>query len=317
MSDDPVAAISAALAAPGPVTPFQALGHAADWARQALAETGCAGQSGADEVAALEHVIALYDALPRLARLMDRVPALVKAASPGPAVSERLASARAELDRQRAALAADLASIEAARGLERQATEVAAERDGLAERIAWLERARQAERELPALRARKDELESAVSLASAAEGDEVTRALRDAAGRLRELSDEQRSLLAEENGRLVSAAAEAAEAAGNQLTRRDELAAELADREREAGQLRAEAERHLPGLRIRRQADEDLLTAIAAADLPAGGSVIERVRGELNEIERRVENAEGILKPLLRQHARAYEEARKPRGLNG
>lgn len=310
MSDDPAAALAAALAAPGPVTPLEALGHAADWARQILAD------DGEDEVIALERLIALYDALPRLTKLTDLIPALVKAASPGAEVGERLAAARAELDRQRAALAAERAGIEEARDLERRASEAAAERASLTERIARLERARRIERELPALRARRDDLEATVTGAVAAEGDAVVRALRDAIGRLRELSDEQRSLLAEECGQLVSAAAEAAEAAGRELARRDELAAELADREQEAGRLRAEAERHLPGLRTRRQADEELLTALAVADLPAGTSALERVRAELGEIERRVENAEGILKPLLRQHARAYEESGKRRGLN-
>lgn len=309
MSDDPAAEISAALTEPALITPLVTLGHAADWARKILAE------AGDDDVAALEYVIALDDALPRIARLMNLVPALVKAASPGAVVSERLVSAKAELDRQRAALAAERASIEAARDLERQAREVAAERDDLRERVQRLERAQAIERELPGLRARKNELEAAVSLAAAAEGDQAVRGLNEAAHRLRELSDAQRSLIAAENDDLVSAVTAAVEAAGRELGRRDELTAELADRERQAGELRAEQERHLPGLRARRQADEELLAGLAEAGLPERASAIERVRAELAEIERLIENAEALLKPLLRQHARAYEESRKIRGL--
>lgn len=310
MTDDPVAAISAALTEADSVTPLTILGQVADWAQSVLS------QVGDDEDAALEYVIALYDALPRVTRLTDHLPALVKAASPGAEVSERLAEARSRLDSQQAALAAERARIEEARDLEARAREVAAERDGLAERIERLERARRVERELPALRARKDELEAAVCSASVAEGNEVLSGLREAAMALRALSEEQRSLLAEENGQMVSAVTAAVQAVQDERDRRDELAAELDRREQEAGQLRAERERELPGLRARRQADEELLAGIAAAGLLAGASAAERVRVELSEIEQRIENAEGILKPLFRRHALAYEEARKTRGLN-
>lgn len=310
MTENPAEAISEALTEPGAVAPLTALGRAADWAREILSETG------GDEDTALDHVIALYDTLPKVTRLMDLIPALVKAASPGAEVSERLAAARAELDAQQVALTVERERIEQARDLEERARELAAERASLVERIERLKRSQRVERELPALRERAAQLEAVVPQTRAADGDEVLRALGEAVRIVRELSEEQRSLLEEENGQLVSAVATAAETIRDEQDRRDKLVAELEQKEREAEQLRAEGEQRLPGLRARSQADEELLAGMSMTELPMGESAIERVRTELSEIEHRVENAEKILKPLLQQHARAYEEARKIRGLN-
>ena len=70
----------------------------------------------------------------------------------------------------------------------------------------------------------------------------------------------------------------------------------------------------MPGLQAREQADRDLAAGLDAGGMPAGESTSGRVRAELTEIERRIADVEGLLKPLLRQHAQAYADARQVRG---
>lgn len=291
---------------PGPAEALEVFGDAADQA----ARTVLAGV-GDDDVVAFECVVALDEALRYVAGLLGQVPELLRLASPGAAVSSRLAAAEGELRRQQAALATERDQLEAARELEKRAAEVEAERDRLRGRIERLEHSRLIEQELPGLRARRDELEAAVAQASADEGDEVIRGLDRAARRLLELTEEQRSLIAAGNDRLIPQVSAAAEAAARERTRRDELTAELAATEQEAGQLLAEQERIIPGLEARRRADQDLLVGLEAGGLPPGASAAGRVRAELTEIERRIAAAEELLGPLLRQYAQAYADARQ------
>lgn len=302
----------AAVARAGPVEPLELLGRAADRAaRTMLAEVGD------DDAAAFECAVALDESLPRVAKLLELVPDLLRIASPGDVVSNRLAAAEAEFSRQQSALATELVWLKAARDLETRAAEVQAERDRLHEHIERLELSRLVEQELPALKARRAELEMAVSQVSADEGDEVVRGLSAAALLLVELTEEQRSLLEAGNGRLVSDVAAATETAAREVARRDELTAELAARTKEAEQLLAEQQRMLPGLQAMQRADRDLLAGFDAGRLPAGESAVGRVRAELAEIERRLTDAEELMRPLLRQHAQAYEEARQIRGWTG
>lgn len=312
MSDDPRTAITATMTRPGPVAPLEVAGQAARWAaRDLLAEVG------EDDVAAFECVVALDTALARIAELLARVPDLLRVASPGRAITDRLAEAGAELTRQQSALAAELARLAQAREMEQRATELAAERDRLRQRIADLERTQLIERELPALRAARAELEAVVSPATVRAGQEVTSGLAAAARRLLELTEQQQSLIEERNVPLVPALASATEAVARAAARRDDLAAQLAAREQEAGELAAEHQRVLPGLRARQDADRELLAGLDTASVAAGESAIGRVRAELAGIEGRITDAEGLLRPLLLQHARAYEEARKVRGWSG
>ena len=312
MNDASHTAVSAGMARPGAAGSLEMLGQAADWAaRTVLADIGD------DDAAAFECVIALDKALPLVAELLDQVPELLRLASPGPGVSSRLAAAEAAFGRQQSALSIERGQLEAARGLERRVAEVEAERDRLRDRIARLERSRLIEEELPALRALQAELEAAVSQAQADEGDEVVRGLAAAARRLVELTEEQRSLIATGNGRLVSEVAACADAAARELARRDELTTELAGREQEAEQLQAEQQRMLPGLQARQQADRDLAVGLDAAGLPTGESAVGRVRAELAEIEQRIADLEAALRPLMRPHAQEYEDARQVRGLSG
>lgn len=309
MSDASKDAIAAAIARAAPAGPLEALGHAADWAAQTILAA-----VGDDDTAAFECVIALDEVLPRVAELLGTMPDLIRIASPGETASARLAAAEAEFARQQAALAEERGRLESARHLEQRASELETERERLRERIEQLERSHLIERELPVLRARRAELEAAVSYAAASTGEEVVQALDKAARQLLELTEEQTSLIAAESSQLVPDVAAGASSLARETARRDELAAELAERERDAEQLRVEQQHMLPGLQARRQADRDVLDGIDVGGLPAGTSAGERVRAELAKIEQRLVDVEGLLRPLLQQHARAYEEARQIRG---
>jgi chromosome segregation ATPase len=312
MTEDPKAAIAAALARPDPAAPLGALEHAAAWAAQSLAAAG-----RDDDVVAFERVVALDQALPRLSELFRLVPALVDAASPGQSVSERLAACAAELGRQRAALAGEREALEAIQGLERQLSEAESEREELRAAIAALEHRRLLVQELPALRARQAELEAIMASVATDGGDEVLRKLDEALRRLRELSQAQRALLEARNAQLLTDIAVAGEVVERERARRDALAAELAGRRGEAEDFRRELEQNLPALNAQREADQDLVTGLTAAGLPAGESAVERVQAELTSIGDRLEAVGRSLKPLVDEQATRYAAARQIRGWTG
>jgi hypothetical protein len=320
LTSDPRAALAAVLDDRGPVAPLLALQYAANWAARTVLKEACA-----DDMAAFECVVALDDALPLVRELMSQAPELVKLASAGSAVGDRLAASAAELAREREALAAERAGLESARELLSRLAEVEAERERLRHEIGRAERAALIERELPALRRTLAELTAATAAGDTTEADAVVHGLIAAGRRLAELTEEQQSILDDGNDRLGARVADATAAAGQALARHAELAAELEAREREAAELRAAEEEILPGLRARRQADAELTEALAAsrqAGAPAGHQPaappgLERVRAELAELGERVDQAESLLRPLLRRHQQAYEEASKVRGPAG
>ena len=311
MSDAPQDLIAEAIARPAPAGPLEALGHAAVWVAQTILVA-----VGDDDTAAFECVIALDEVLPNVAKLLGTMPELIRIASPGETANARLAAAEAEFTRQQTALAEERGRLESARHLEQRASELEMERELIRERIERLEWSRLIERELPTLRARQAELEAAVSDATTATGTEVIQALDKAARQLLALTEEQTTLIAAESGRLVPDVAAAASSLARETARRDELAAELAEREREAEQLQVEQQQMLPGLQARQQADRDVLTGLDVGGLPAGKSSAERVGAELAAIEQRITDVEAMLKPLLKKHAQAYEEARQMRSWN-
>jgi hypothetical protein len=312
MTEDPKAAIAAALARPDLAAPLGVLEHAATWAAQALA-TG----AGHDDVEALECVIALDDALPRLTELFRLVPALVRTASAGARVDERMAAYQAELGHQRAALAQERQALEAMRDLERQLSQAESEREQLRGAIEALEHRRLLVQELPVLRARQAELEAIMACAADGDGDQVLRRLSEALHRLRELSQAQRALLETRNAQLLTDIAVAGEVVERERTRRDVLLAELAATQAEAGQLQHEHQQNLPALDAHRKADQDLATALAAAGLVTGESALERLQAELRSIADGLAAVDQSLKPLLGEQATRYAQARQVRTWTG
>lgn len=318
MTSDPRAALAAALTEGGPTASLLALRYAAEWAARTVLD-----EVRADDVAALECVIALDDALPSVGELMGQVPELVMLASAGSSVGNKLIASAAKLKRQRDALTAERAALESVRDLSARLAEVEAERERLRGEIERAERTARIERELPALRQTLAELTAAVSAADggAASADAVLQGLIAAGRRLAGLTEEQRLILDLDNEKVAAKVVDVTAVVEQALARRGELAAELETRDREADELRAAEEKTLPGLRARRQADAELVAALltveSAGQQAAPLSALERIQAEFAELEQRVDSVEGRLTPLLRQHQRAYEEARQIRGLLG
>jgi Skp family chaperone for outer membrane proteins len=90
---------------------------------------------------------------------------------------------------------------------------------------------------------------------------------------------------------------------------------ERAERESEAAQLTADHSEVISVLAAWRQADAEVVDGLQAAGYDTGGTALETVRIELNGIRDRLIDLDDRLGPLLREHARAYEEARRPRPL--
>ena len=286
---------------------------------------------GLDEVAALESVRALSDAMPALTELLGRVPALLQAADPGPDVTKRIAGYRAELSRQLAELAVHRTALEEAAELRQQIADAGRERELLRGEIGKLDRGRQVMAELPGLRARREQLQAAVDDAEVQVGEQAVRGLtEDVRELLRQLAGQQAVLGAE----LADLAADVA-AADQEITaetrRRDQLAGELAARQTAAGELRDEIQQTLPALDLHRQADRDLADALDAAGLvaagqqpgdsrqagepadsagiPPAGTGLAAVRTALASIDEQIGTADSLLKPLLARHAQAYQDA--------
>jgi hypothetical protein len=288
-----------------------------------------------DDVTAYQCSRALDSAFADLRALLETVPALVGLGDPGRVVSERLERHRTELAARRADIAAHRVRLDELAGSERDLADVTAEADWLRDRVAELERANRMAEELPGLRARADALEEAVAAADAADAPDVSERIGRAAREFAALTERQREAAETETAQLIAEAEETARAVAELRARAKAAAAEMAAREDEARQLKAEHGETLRLLSAWHQADADLAAALHAAGLPsdrlasdppapgganAGGldrdtSPLRTVRAELTEISERLTRLDEALRPLLIDHAKAYEQARRPRSL--
>jgi chromosome segregation ATPase len=116
---------------------------------------------------------------------------------------------------------------------------------------------------------------------------------------------------------LITEAGAAAAELDRQQARRDAVAAELADREKRAGQLREELERLFPALAAWQQADADLAESLRQAGLEGGPSPLESVQAELAGLGDRMSALDEQLRLLFAQHVQAYHEARRIMNLSG
>jgi DNA repair exonuclease SbcCD ATPase subunit len=320
MSEDPRTGGPAEPEEGAPAEPGQA--GPVDALRQAIARTAqwLAAQQGMTDVAALRCVRALDDALPELAGLLGQLPKLVQRAEPGPRIGDRITAYGAELARLRTELAAGRAALDAAGDLKRQIRELQSERDLLSGRIEELERGQRIAGELPRLRALLSALEAAVDDDAVQAGREARRGLTDAARTLLKLLGDRQEVLGAELDRLLADTVAADEKVAADLAHRDQLAAELVARTATARQLQEELGR-ISGLELHRKADEDLADGLRAAGLSAGGPPpggapptpedrsLADVRAALDGIAQQLADVDRALRPLLTEHARAYEDA--------
>jgi hypothetical protein len=134
---------------------------------------------------------------------------------------------------------------------------------------------------------------------------ELTRAIARAAG---ELAASERSLPG------ILAEAEAVRARVGELRRSRDAALEvLAGHEAEAERLAAEHRETLPVLAAWSEADAALAEGMGAAGFPMDGGALEAAITELGSVRERLAMLDSILRPLLEEHARAYEVARQIR----
>jgi chromosome segregation ATPase len=313
MTGDPKDQLSAVLALTGSAGALVALDHAIAWAQESLR----AQAAEDDEVAALRLVIELDDALAGLRKLLDLVPGIVEIASPGRKVHDRIADRQAQVDRLHGELAAQRAALDEVGDLEQQLAAIEAERDQLAARVSMLERRDQLAAELPALQARLAAVQEAVDDATDAQADQLASGLAAAAGRLAELTTEQRTLVGTELAGLIDDAAAAGAALADETRRHDEVAAEITSRRTEAEQLQHELEHTVSELVQYQRADEAVADGLTIGGVPLADSALARVREALAEITQRLSNLDDLLKPLLEGHARAYADARRVRSWSG
>ena len=290
----------------------------------ALAELGRAITRAADAVVAIPDddeatayrcARALDAAFGDLTELLRTVPGIVRLGDPGPRISERLEQRRAELATRRSEASAYRVKLDDLAESDRSLAEVTEEAGRLRARVGELERAKRLASEIPGLRTRAKALEEAVAAVGAADAPEIGVRIAEAADQFVALTERQREVIAEEADKLVAGAQRAARELDEQRARRDAAAADRAKHENETAQLAAEHSETLPILTAWSQADADLADGLRTAGFGAGGDALHIVATELNGIRQRLADLDNSLRPMLAEHAKAYEDARRVRPL--
>ncbi|MFC9977385.1 hypothetical protein ACFVH6_41450 [Spirillospora sp. NPDC127200] len=267
-----------------------------------------------DDVAAYEFVTDLAAALRRLPELLAPVPALADAAALGRARQEELDRLLAELRDREAEIAERRAALDRLRPVAtelRDRAETSARLDG---ELAELRRLEQLGAHLETLReqhallaARKREL-----LEVAADEQRLGQAAQDL----------HRTITAELAGLREGVAQTAAEVARTEAevaAARAKAKSDLADLTRltaEMEELRAEAERRLPALKLYRQAEREIVEALAQGSL-AKSTGLRLAREAMDEIDARLADLDVRLKSALRVHDETYARAREAISLTG
>lgn len=268
-----------------------------------------------DDATAYRCSRALDAAFSDLTALLQAVPAIVGLGDPGRLVSERLEQRRAELAARRDEVTVYREKLDDLAEAERNHADLTAEASSLRERVTELERVKRLASEIPGLRVQVRVLEEAVAAVGVADASEIGQRIEQAVGQLTALTERQREVIGEEADEQVAGAEKTAWELAEQRVRRDGAAADLAKRESEAAQLAAEHREMLPTLIAWTQADADLAEGLRAADFGAAGSALETVVTELTGIRQRLSDLDNSLRPLLADHAEAYEDARQVRPL--
>ena len=289
----------------------------------ALAELGRAITRAADAVVAIPDddeatayrcARALDAAFGDLTELLRTVPGIVRLGDPGPRISERLEQRRAELATRRSEASAYRVKLDDLAESDRSLAEVTEEAGRLRARSVslsvqsgwhrrslacapgrrpWKKRSRRSARPTPRR-----------SACGSRRRPSVRRADRAAAG------SDRRGGRQAGRGR-----AEGRQGTHEQRARRDAAAADRAKHENETAQLAAEHSETLPILTAWSQADADLADGLRTAGFGAGGDALHIVATELNGIRQRLADLDNSLRPMLAEHAKAYEDARRVRPL--
>jgi DNA repair exonuclease SbcCD ATPase subunit len=268
-----------------------------------------------DDVTAYKCARSLDAAFGDLTELLRTVPGIVGLGDPGRAVSERLEQYRAELATRRGEVTAHRQKLDSLGESERGLAELTAEADQLRTCVSELERAKRLASELPGLRIQVEALEEAVAAVGAADALEIGARITEAAAQFASVTERHQEAVSDQADKLVADADTAARVLEEQRTLRDAAAADLAKRESEATQLAADHKEMLPVLTAWSQADADFAAGLRVAGFESDGSALETVAAELNGIRQRLADLDNVLRPLLADQAKAYEDARRIRTL--
>ena len=275
--------------------------------------------AGDDDVAALEAVILLDDALGEVGTLTQQVPRLLSVAQAGPAVEllfrERTAELSALGERLDAARAERDALDRSGDDLRARLAEHADLRQQVAE-LRRLERLVEALDELGEQRAVIDE-----RIAALRQVGEVERALSGGGAELLRLTESRLAALEPENRRVLEHAAAAHRTLADEEARVEAeraSAAAAADRYEE---LRLQREERVVSLEVYAKADRDLVDALAAVP-ELGGPVAEAnglatTRALLDDVERRLQQVDEVLARVLGSEGDRRRSERVVIGLSG
>ncbi len=298
-------------AADDPEETVRELGRAAARAATALA----AVVTRADDETAFACVLALDEAFTRFAGVLSVLPQALELAAPGRTVSARLAQRQAELAAADIELAGLRTELDTLTEVEQGLRDAEAEGELLTARLADLTKARERAEQLPAVRERLAAFEAAVAATAAEDADTMAR-LTEGIRQLSALTARQRMVLGAQLEQAIAEMAAADEALARQQARIERLKAGQASLEAESTALTESFGHELDALAKWRQADADLTDALDTAGAPATGSNLDRLRGILTDLDTRLADIDGRLRPLLEARAKAREEALRVRNLS-
>lgn len=303
MTEDPRSELAEVLAQDGPAVALRALRCALRWSARALADV--TGATAADrDVAALEVVIALDDALDEVSAIADRLTPLTELAVTGTPVAEHL-------ERQVEALIelADRAAVarrehQALARTERELRAGAAEHQRISDELDQLRRYQRLADAVPELQAQQQVLAARLA-ALRSPAPEAERALLDTAEQVLTLSDERLADLNRNTAAVLGELAEVqrgwARESANFVAQKERLD-ETVKRYRRLRDLQTE---RVAALLEYRRIDGELVAAIPGAD---GEFVDARTLSEaLERVEETLRQVDDGLRAALEQHGRRVE----------
>lgn len=266
-----------------------------------------------DEATAFRCAKPLDAALASLVALLDSVPVITGLGDPAPAVRRRLEQSRGDLYARRANIADYQRTLDEFTHVREELSDASATATALQQQVTMLQRDRALAKAVPQLRGLVQELEADIAALDVPDAAEIRERLDVALERLAALGERQRAVMGDAAEAMVARAQDAARDLDDLKARTNTAAAEVARRESDAKELMALHGDTLATLEAWSKADHDVAEGLQGVLLTADDNVLAPLRSELERMSRRLGELDEKLTPLLADHARAYDEARKPR----
>ncbi|HEX4829696.1 MAG TPA: hypothetical protein VH478_01210 [Trebonia sp.] len=267
-----------------------------------------------DEATAFRCAKPLDAALADLIALLDSVPVITGLGDPAPAVRDRLERSRSDLYARRADITSYRNVLDEFTQVREELAVAAGTASDLQQQVTTLRRDRALAEEVPRLRGLVQELESDVAALDVPDAVQVGERLDVALERLATLGERQRAVMGDAAEAMIARAQAAARDLDDLKARTDLAAADVARRESDAKELMELHGDTLVMLETWSKANQAVADGLRDVLAARDGRVVEPLRDELGGITLRLAALDDALAPLLAEHARAYEEARKTRG---